>query len=461
MESISAALSLDQLLAKYDIAGPRYTSYPTAPHFSPVWDRETLREDFLRDNRPGSSPISLYFHLPFCERKCWFCGCTTVITKDGSVADAYLDDLEAVMDLVAQHIDPERSVVQIHFGGGTPTFFSPAQLARLGRTIQKRFRISSHVEFSVEIDPRHATDDHIAVLREIGCNRASLGVQDFNAKVQQAVNRIQPRELTVSALARLRARGFQSVNLDLIYGLPEQTPNSFIETLLDVISLRPDRLAIFSYAHVPAIKPAQRIFDHRGNLPSVASKLRMQTLAVERLIWAGYACIGMDHFALETDELVHAQRRGTLQRNFQGYTTHGGTSLYAFGMSSISQTAGAYRQNFKDIAQYRAAVRSGKLPIERVKVLAPDDLRRAYVIQRIMCDNELRYSKLSAHLELSFEEHFKNELESLEPYFRDGLIEKHEDGFTTTPFGRLLVRVIAMKFDRYLTSGRATYSKVI
>ncbi|HEY9155433.1 MAG TPA: oxygen-independent coproporphyrinogen III oxidase, partial [Opitutaceae bacterium] len=359
MESAPAVLSLDQLLAKYDVAGPRYTSYPTAPHFSTDWSREALREDFFRDNRPGSAPLSLYFHLPFCERKCWFCGCTTVISKDHSVADAYLEDLEAEMDLVAQHIDHERSVVQIHFGGGTPTFFSPAQLARLGRAIKKRFRVSSRVEFSVEIDPRHATDEHIAVLSQMGCNRASLGVQDFNPKVQVAVNRIQPRDVTVSTLSRLRAWGFQSINLDLIYGLPEQTPSSFIETLLDVIGLRPDRLAIFSYAHVPSIKPAQRIFDHRGNLPLAANKLRMQTLAVERLIWAGYACIGMDHFAVETDELVQAQRSGSLQRNFQGYTTHAGTSLYAFGMSAISQTAGAYRQNFKDLGQYRAAVRGG------------------------------------------------------------------------------------------------------
>jgi len=458
---VSPSLSLDQLLAKYDIAGPRYTSYPTAPHFSTEWDRAALREDFLADNRPGSRPLSLYFHLPFCERKCWFCGCTTVISRDHSIADDYLEDLEREMDLIALHVDSQRSVVQIHLGGGTPTFLSPEQLARLGKAIKQRFRLSSRLEFSVEIDPRHASEEHIRVLREIGCNRASLGVQDFNPKVQQAVNRIQPRQMTESVLAHLRANGFDSINMDLIYGLPEQTPNSFVETLLDVIALRPDRLAIFSYAHVPSIKPAQRIFDRRRNLPPVQSKLRMQTLAVERLVWAGYACIGMDHFALETDELVRARGNGSLQRNFQGYTTHAGASLYAFGMSAISQTAGAYRQNYKDLGLYRTALRQGQLPIEKVRLLSSDDTRRAYIIQRIMCDNELVFDELSRHLGISFEDCFKSELLSLEEFYADGLIERTAQGFSVTPLGRLLVRVIAMKFDRYLLSGQGTYSKVI
>ena len=457
----STHLSLDTLLGKYAIAGPRYTSYPTAPQFAKEWDRAALREDFINDNRPGSAPIALYFHLPFCERKCWFCGCTTVISKDHRVADVYLDDLEGEMDLIVQHIDRERSVVQIHLGGGTPTFFSPEQLGRLGRAIKKRFQLSGRLEFSVEIDPRHATEEHIRVLREIGCNRASLGVQDFNPRVQEAVNRIQPRELTELALTRLRASGFKSINLDLIYGLPEQTPQSFVETLLDVITLHPDRLAIFNYAHVPSLKPAQRIFDLRKNLPSPQSKLRMQTLAVERLVWAGYACVGMDHFALETDELVLAQQNGSLQRNFQGYTTHAGTSLYAFGMSAISQTAGAFRQNYKELGAYRAAVKSGQLPIEKVKLLTPDDTRRAYVIQRIMCDNELKFDQLSRQLGISFEDHFRTELESLEDLYRDGLIEQRTNGFAVTPLGRLLVRVIAMRFDRYLNAGKGTYSKVI
>ncbi len=460
-QNAPTASRLESLLGKYNVSGPRYTSYPTAPQFRTDWDQEVLAEELRSDNANSASPLSLYVHLPFCEQRCWFCGCTTVITRNHRVTASYLDDVEREMSLAAGEINCERPVVQAHFGGGTPTFLSAEELLRLAAMLQTRFRFSDATEFSVEIDPRHLTPEHVAAFRSMGCNRASLGVQDFNRKVQRAVHRVQPREMTENAVCQLRDAGFRSINLDLIYGLPQQTPASFEETLDQVLALKPDRLAVFSYAHIPTIKPAQRIFDQQGGLPSPDEKLAMLALSVAKLTQAGYCCIGMDHFAKADDELAIAQRNGTLHRNFQGYTTCSEASLYAFGMSAISQTRYSYRQNHKGLADYSRAIRGGSLPTERALLVSEEDLIRREIIRRIMCDGQVSYAALSSRLQIDFERCFANEIESLNSLEADGLVERFKGGFTITPIGRLLVRIIAMRFDAYLGAGPKTFSRTI
>ncbi|HEU5080050.1 MAG TPA: oxygen-independent coproporphyrinogen III oxidase [Opitutaceae bacterium] len=454
-------LELSALLAKYDAPVPRYTSYPTAPHFRTEWDHSALREDFIRDNRSATTPLSLYVHLPFCEQKCWFCGCTTVITRDHSVTSRYLDDLEREMDLIASNSNHRRPVVQVHLGGGTPTFLSPEELLRLGRGLRSRFNFAPHVEFSVEIDPRHLTPDQVQVFREIGCTRASLGIQDFNTAVQIAVHRYQPKEMTETAVARLREAGFKSINFDLIYGLPQQTPESFVRTVGEALVMQPDRLALFSYAHLPRLKPAQRIFDRRYVLPSASEKLSMMVGAVQRIASEGYACIGMDHFAKVDDELAVAQRRGDMHRNFQGYTTCGGATLYGFGMSAISSSEYSYRQNTRDLARYRELIRAGQLPTERACLLGVEDRLRWKLIQKIMCGQRLDFAELSLELGVNVREHFAPELASLNDLADDGLIEVTDDSLVITAFGRLLVRAIAVRFDLYYNDAAASYSRTI
>ena len=299
------------LVRKYNVPGPRYTSYPTAPQFSDATPHETLVEAIRRDNRTATRPLSLYFHLPFCETLCWFCGCTTVITLRRDAASGYLDYLEKELTLLQPLLNPARKVEQMHFGGGTPTFLPPEVIRRLGNAIHTRFQFAADSENSVEVDPRRITRDHVRAFRELGCNRASMGVQDTNPEVQLAVHRVQPMEVTRQAIDWMRAEGYQSISLDLIYGLPHQTADSFSRTIDDVLTLQPDRLAVFSYAHVPWIKPSQRIFEKQANLPSTDEKLRMLATAVQKLTAAGMVYIGMDHFARADDELAVAQREGT------------------------------------------------------------------------------------------------------------------------------------------------------
>ncbi len=454
-------LELRELLAKYDVAGPRYTSYPTAPHFQTEWDHSALREEFVHDNRSSQSPLSLYVHLPFCEERCWFCGCTTVITRDHRASAVYLEDLEREMDLVASNCNHRRPVIQVHLGGGTPTFFLPEELLRLARGLRSRFNFVPELEFSVEIDPRHLTPEHIEVFRQVGCKRASLGIQDFNTEVQLAVHRFQPRELVETAVNRLREAGFRSINFDLIYGLPRQTPASFGQTVRQALAMKPDRFALFSYAHLPAIKPAQRIFDRQQTLPSSADKLLMMVGAVQILNDNGYHCIGMDHFARPNDDLAVAQREGRLHRNFQGYTTGAGASLLGFGMSAISSSPRSYRQNCRDLALYRQRARAGQLPIERAYLLTDEDVIRRSVIQRVMCDGRIHFDELSSELGINFRSHFSAELSGLGDLAQDGLIELHENEIVVTPIGRLLVRVVAMRFDAYLKQTAAQYSRTI
>ncbi|MDI1320395.1 MAG: oxygen-independent coproporphyrinogen III oxidase [bacterium] len=450
-----------ELVRKYNIPGPRYTSYPTAPQFSESIDREALRAEVGRDNLDAASPLSLYFHVPFCESLCWYCGCTTVITKRRTSAGEYIGLLEKELALTAPVLNPARPVTQLHFGGGTPTFLPPEEIDRLATVIHRHFKFAPDSENSVEIDPRRLTKEHVEAFRRLGCNRASLGVQDTNPEVQLAVHRWQPLEQTAEAIKWLRESGFQSVSLDLIYGLPLQTPESFTKTIDDVVALNPDRLAVFSYAHVPWLKPAQKIFDDRSQLPSTEAKLTMLMTAVAKLTAAGYVQIGMDHFARPDDELAIAFADGTLHRNFQGYTTRAGASLYGFGMSSISETDGAFRQNYKELPDYTAAVEAGGLPIERGYLLSLDDRQRRAVISDIMCGRGLDFASLTRRLGLDFSTAYAPELASLADLATDGLLVRHANRIEITDLGRLFLRIIAMRFDAHLTKRPGGFSQTV
>lgn len=463
IDSGSAALHADfraDLIRRFGRPGPRYTSYPTAPHFREDIDPEALLAD-LGDPAHASRPLSLYVHLPFCETQCWFCGCTRVITRDRTSADRYLDTLEKEIGLVRERMEPSRSVVQIHLGGGTPTFLSVAQLRRLGALLRTAFRVAEDCECSVEIDPRRLEREQVEVLRESGFNRASLGVQDHNPEVQRQVNRIQPEEVTDQAIDWLREAGFESINVDLIYGLPAQTVESFSATAQALLERSPDRIALFGYAHVPWVSPAQKIFDRRGNLPDESARLALLERSCGLLTGAGYVYIGMDHFALPGDPLAEAKRRGTLQRNFQGYSTRAGVDICGFGMSAISQTANAYRQNEKDLDSYTRAVESGRLPVVRGLVLTRDDQIRREVIMRLMCELDLDFKALSERFGFAFSEVFAKELNSLKPLAEAGLVELDDRRLHVTPVGQYLLRNIAMSFDAYLQQGKGRYSKTI
>ncbi len=450
------------LIRKYSIPGPRYTSYPPATQFTTDLNALQLEEAIAADNAPGAGPLSLYFHLPFCETRCWFCGCNTVITRRRDSAKEYLDDLAREMRLTASKIDTSRPVAQIHLGGGTPTFFPPDELRRLGSLLRDFFpNIGADVEFGVEVDPRRLNAEHVRALREIGANRASLGVQDTNPRVQLAIHRHQPHRLNEQTMAWLRSTGFSSVNVDLIFGLPLQTAETFAATIDDVLALNPDRLSVFSYAHVPWIKPAQKIFEDRDQLPSAEEKLAMFAVAHEKLTAAGYIDIGLDHFAKPDDELAGALREGTLHRNFQGYSTRGGASLYAFGISSISSTADTYRQNYKSLADWRAALDAGRLPIERGLRITAEDKRRREIIMRLMCDRRLNFAKLSKSLGVDFANTYAREIATLTDLEADGLIRCTAEGIEVTDIGAPLLRVVAMRFDATLTAGPRKHSRTI
>jgi oxygen-independent coproporphyrinogen-3 oxidase len=456
-----ATLDLN-LIRKYSIAGPRYTSYPPATKFTSDLDAVGIEDSLTTDNLLGAGPISLYFHLPFCESRCWFCGCNTVITRRRESAPEYLDLLEREMRLTAARMDRTRPVSQIHLGGGTPTFFPPDQLRRLGALITELFpRRTADCEFGVEVDPRRLTEDHIQALREIGANRASLGVQDTNPRVQLAIHRIQPQSVNQAAFGWLRKAGFESINVDLIYGLPYQTPDTFTRTIREVLSLKPDRLSVFSYAHVPWIKPAQKIFEQQGELPDAEAKLAMFAVAHQELTVAGFIDIGLDHFARPDDSLAVAQRAGTLHRNFQGYSTQAGASLYSFGISSISSTADTYRQNHKTIEAWRAALDAGQLPVERGLRLTPEDRRRRIIIMRLMCDRRLDFRVLSRELGFDFADAYASEIEGLADMAADGLVSLSSNGVEVTTAGRPLLRVIAMRFDPLFVQGPRQHAAAI
>jgi oxygen-independent coproporphyrinogen III oxidase len=449
------------LVKKYNVAGPRYTSYPPATKFNAALKWPELLEKISANNQTERD-LSLYFHIPFCETLCWFCGCTTVITKNHGEGKPYLDYLEREVAQMAAQLNPKRKVVQLHWGGGSPTFLQPDEIRKLGEIIRKYFQFSDDIEAGVEIDPRRLAREHIEALREIGFNRASLGVQDFEPKVQEAIHRIQPREMTQQVLDWAHEFGFGSVNFDLIYGLPHQTIESFSQTLDTVLEMSPDRLAVFSYAHVPWIKPAQKILEQKI-LPTPEVKLELLKIVIERLTENNrYVYIGMDHFARPTDELVTAQRNKTLQRNFQGYSTHGNADIYSFGMSAISQIPDAYWQNEKELPQYFAALDAKKNPIARGYVLTDEDKIRRETIMRVMCDLSLDFAAMSKILGVNFAEHFAGELAALKSFEADGLIRFSQSGFEVTDTGRLFIRNIAMCFDNTLApAGERKHSRTI
>jgi oxygen-independent coproporphyrinogen-3 oxidase len=445
-----STLTVDlDLVQKYNVAGPRYTSYPPATKFTDSLAWSGLAERILENNRTERD-LSVYYHIPFCETLCWYCGCTTVITLNHKQGETYIKYLEKEMAQMSTLLNPRRKVVQLHWGGGSPTFLSPDEIRKLGDHIHKHFTFADDIEAGVEIDPRRLTRDHIVALREIGFNRASLGVQDFDPKVQEAVHRIQPRELTQQVLGWIRELGFSSVNFDLIYGLPNQTVESFNRTLDDVLALKPDRLAVFSYAHVPWVKPAQKILEQKV-LPTAEVKLQLLKLVIERLTENNrYVYVGMDHFARPDDELAVAQRHKQLQRNFQGYSTRAGADIYAFGMSAISQIPDAYWQNEKDLPKYYAALDAGRAPLTRSYVLSDEDKVRRETIMRVMCDLSLDYAAMSSRLGFDFASHFEREIETLAPFEADGLVRRTQAGLQVTDAGRLFIRNIAMCFDNTL-----------
>lgn len=449
------------LVRKYDISAPRYTSYPTALEFREFASPAPLLEHLDRSNADASLPLSLYYHLPFCETLCWFCGCNTVITLNHKSSDHYLDYLEKEVALFAPRVHPGRRVVQLHYGGGTPTFFQAPQLARLAALTRRYFQFAPDAELSVEIDPRRLSRDQVVALRESGFTRASLGVQDFNPRVQEAVHRIQPRAITEQAIDWLRAEGFTSINLDLIYGLPYQTVDTFRDTLAQVLELNPDRLAVFSYAHVPWMKPAQKILERESALPPPEAKLAMLKLITETLTASGYVYIGMDHFAREADELTVAQRARTLQRNFQGYSTRAGAEILSFGISAISQTPLSYRQNHRSLAPYYAALDRNEVPVTRGVELTAEDHRRREIIMRVMCHLQLDYAALSREFGCDFPAVYADELARLSPLAEDGLLEFTPGGLSVTNLGRLFLRNIAACFDAYLTTDSKRHSRTI
>lgn len=452
---------LFQLIQKYNVPGPRYTSYPTAVQFSETFDRWEI-ENRITLGRSSGQPISLYIHIPFCFSLCWYCGCTKIITRDKNRGDVYLDYLDKEMVLVRQTLNLKTAVKQIHFGGGTPTFLTPKQLRRLGKIINNHFNVHDKTEFSVEIDPRRCTEDHVRALSDIGVNRASLGVQDTNDDVQQAIHRIQPFEQTKEVTGLLRSYGITDINFDLIYGLPRQTVDTFRQTIADVNLLNPDRLAIYSYAHMPSIMPAQKLLNE-AEFPSAKEKLTMLMMAIDLLPDYGFRYIGMDHFAREGDELSRALDEGTLHRNFQGYSTHAELEMVALGMSGISMGESLYVQNSKEIGDYYNALDEGRLPIKKVLELSDEDRIRRTIIMDIMCRGEIDYKEVAKKTGIDFESEFSGELDILNLLEADGLLIKTPTGFSVTEIGRLFLRNVAMVFDGYRKKkpGRQVYSKTV
>ena len=454
------------LLRRYDRPGPRYTSYPTAPQFKPGFgETDFARAARLSNDDPIPRRLSLYAHVPFCFSPCFYCGCNRIITRDKARAGTYLSRLVREVAMLGPLFDRDREVLQVHLGGGTPNFFTASQIGELLESLNTHFRFSQSPtrDFSIELDPRFVDRGDIEALAFMGFNRASLGVQDFDPAVQEAVNRIQGVEQTLAIIEACRAHGFRSVNVDLIYGLPRQTLDGFERTLDITLQARPDRLAIYAYAHLPAIFRPQRHI-RTEDLPTPEQKLDLLRLAIEKLGQAGYEYIGMDHFALPDDELARAQREGGLHRNFMGYTTHAESDLVGLGVSAISHIGASFSQNPRDIAGWEQALDEGRLPVWRGMRMDGDDVVRADVIQQLMCHGRLDFDTVGRRHGIEFREYFRDALARLEPLQADGLVILADTGLQATARGRLLLRIIAMCFDRYLTTGRdaaPVYSRTV
>jgi oxygen-independent coproporphyrinogen-3 oxidase len=450
-------------LRRFDIPGPRYTSYPTADRFVEAFDRAAFAEALrARGSGVAAGALSLYVHLPFCNTVCYYCGCNKVITKDRSKSAEYVGYIAREADLVLQHLTGNRAIEQLHFGGGTPTFLSNEELEQLMAVLTARFPLEERGEFSIEVDPRTTPPDKVATLGRLGFNRISVGVQDFNTDVQKAVNRLQSFEMTQATVDAARAAGFKSINLDLIYGLPKQNRETFAETLDKVMVLSPERIALYHYAHLPdRFKPQRRI--NSVDVPSSEEKMKIMLDAIKRLTAAGYQYIGMDHFAKASDDLAKAQRQGRLHRNFQGYSTRPDCDLIGLGVSSISKIGPTYSQNVRVLEEYYDLLNQGLLPTSRGIVLDRDDILRRAVIMALMCHFEVSKESIeTAHL-IRFDEYFKTELAAVKQFEDEGLAENSAEWVTVTPRGKLLVRAIAMQFDRYLRADQQQrrYSKIV
>ncbi len=454
-----------ELLQRYDVAGPRYTSYPTADRFVEAFGEADYLQA-LEQRRDGlgtkAYPLSLYVHVPFCESLCYYCACNKIITKHHERGAEYLRYLEREVDLNIAHLGQGQVVSQLHLGGGSPTFLSDAELAQLMAILRRNFQFAPGGEYSVEIDPRTVTRERLAHLAKQGFNRLSFGVQDFEPAVQKAVHRIQPAEQVFDLVAAARELGFESINADLIYGLPMQTPETFERTLEQITKLRPDRIALYAYAHLPErFKPQRRI--HMQDLPPAASKLVMLSSAMRVLMAAGYVYVGMDHFALPTDALAVAKRQGRLHRNFQGYSTQPDCDLIALGVSSIGRVGPTFSQNVKTLDEYYDLLNQGRLPVARGMALTRDDLVRRTVIMALMCQGSVLFESVELSHLVDFKQYFAPEMEALALMQDQGLLTIDDAGVHVTELGWFFVRGVAMVFDKYLQAdkNRAKFSKII
>ncbi|AFY37705.1 coproporphyrinogen III oxidase, anaerobic [[Leptolyngbya] sp. PCC 7376] len=467
MKHLSQSVKFDRdLIQKYNQSVPRYTSYPPATELTADFDIDAFRTAIAIGNHK-QTPLSLYCHIPFCEKPCYFCGCNTIITQNKNFVPRYLEALTRNIEQVAALVNPDRRVQQFHWGGGTPNYLNLEQAEYLWNTLNQHFTLADDAEISIEVNPCYVDREYIFSLRQLGFNRISFGIQDFNPQVQEAINRIQPEQMLFDVMSWIREAGFESVNVDLIYGLPFQTLETFRETIQKTLKLNPDRVAVFNFAYVPWLKPVQKRMPQAA-MPSTAEKLDIFKMTIDELTHNGYVFIGMDHFAKPDDELAIAQREGELHRNFQGYTTQPESDLLGFGMTSISMLQDVYIQNHKRLKDFYGAIEAGVLPIAKGFQLSRDDLIRRTVIMELMCEFQLSASDLEEkyHLgfDIDFNDYFADVLSILDNLEADGLLRRWGDGIEVTPRGRLLIRNIAAAFDPYLQGKgdrHKTFSKAI
>ncbi|HET6399901.1 MAG TPA: oxygen-independent coproporphyrinogen III oxidase [Candidatus Kapabacteria bacterium] len=453
---------LIRLFTRYDVPAPRYTSYPPATQFVEGYDSELYADHISRSAHDDPSGISLYLHLPFCDTLCYFCGCTMIVSNNREKIAEYVQYLKREITLMASALESRPVVVQMHWGGGSPTHLLPGEIEDLGRHLRDTFQFAGDAELSIEIDPRGVTEEHIAAMKSVGFNRASIGVQDFNRDVQVAVNRIQPRSITEQVIAWCRAAGMTSINLDLIYGLPYQTSESFSDTLEAVKEISPDRIAVYNFAYVPWIKPHQKLIEIE-TLPAATTRLALLELAISELTEAGYLYLGMDHFAKPSDPLAAARHSRTLHRNFQGYSTLAGKDLYAFGLSAIGRIENTFVQNTKNLEEYYRLIDEERLPIERGYELTPDDEIREFLIMEIMCNGSVEKNMVERLFGINFDRYFRTALAQLESLAKDNLCQVETGKIQVTETGRYFLRNVALAFDAYHTSslGKPKFSQAV
>lgn len=438
-----------EFLRRFDKPGPRYTSYPTAPVFRKDYNAVMFEADLKENNQNNVNPVSIYIHIPFCDTLCYFCGCTTIVTPNQKQLEKYVAFLKKEFQLFSKFFSNQRKVVQLHWGGGTPSYLKPEQIRDLGNFIKDIFTYSNNIEYGVEIDPRGLTYDHMKAFKDIGMNRVSIGVQDFNEEVQRVTNRIQPAELTYDAIEWSKILGVKSINIDLIYGLPKQTIFSFEYTLDEVISISPNRIAVFNFAYIPWLKPHQKLIN-QNELPTPIEKLEILKMTIEKLTGAGYIYIGMDHFVKPNDEMAIAQKNKTLYRNFQGYSTNAGADLFGFGMSSISHFGNVYSQNYKNLENYYDSLGKDEFPIALGYRMNNDDIIRKYVIMKLMCDLEINKKDVEDKFNINFDHYFRESQKKLKEFKELDIVIEDNIKIVVKEMGRLVLRNIAMCFDAYI-----------